>query len=142
MTGGLFRFANKANAYAVDGGVMYSMRRGLGFNSCEPVSERDGLKYVVNVSKISGSFTWTAGQILTSDSFNPNDLGLQFNNNIVNQYGVLNYRKFKPFWKVNNLYTYLGVAEKSLFRPTRYSESELNGGANTTFRQAVSHHGF
>ena len=33
VTGGLFRFANKANSYALDGRVMYSNRRGKAFNS-------------------------------------------------------------------------------------------------------------
>jgi hypothetical protein len=136
VTGGLFRFANKANSYAVDGSLVYSCRRGLGFDSESPVSERDGMKYSANVSKISGNFTWTAGHSLTTHTYNPNDLGLLFNNNTLSQSVELRYNKYKPFWKVNNLYSWIGVYENSLFRPTRYSEGELYAGANTNFTKS------
>jgi hypothetical protein len=142
VTGGLFRFANKANAYAVDGSIVYSRRRGLGFGTQEQVSERDGMKYAVNVSKISGNLTWSLSHSLTSDTYNPNDLGLLFNNNTISQSAQVNYNKYQPFWKVNNLYTWLGVNENSLFRPTRYSDASLYGGANTTFTKSFWSTGF
>ncbi|GAA4362460.1 hypothetical protein GCM10023185_30460 [Hymenobacter saemangeumensis] len=133
VTGGLFRFANKANAYAVDGGVVYSRRRGLGFNSERQVAQRDGMKYNLSVGKISGNLTWNVNHSLMSDTYNHNDLGLLFNNNTISQGVQVNYNKYKPFWKVNNLSTWVGVYENSLFRPMRYAEAELYAGANTTF---------
>jgi hypothetical protein len=142
VTGGLFRFANKANAYAVDGSVVYSRRRGQAFEKEGAVQERDGMKYAVGLSKISGNLTWNVSHSLISDTYNPNDLGLLFNNNEVSQSAQVNYNKYQPFWRVNNLYTWLGVNERSLFRPLRYSESSLYGGANTTFTKSFITTGF
>jgi hypothetical protein len=132
VTGGLFRFANKANAYAIDGSVVYSRRRGLAFNSEDQVSERDGMRYTLNVNKISGSFTWNVNHSLTSNTYNPNDLGLLFNNNVLSQGVELRYNKYKPFWKVNNLYSWVGMYDNILYRPNRYSDGELYAGFNTT----------
>ena len=61
VTGGLFRFANKKNSYAVDGRVVYSRRRGTGFGSETRIDDQNGYKYQVGISKISGNFTWNAG---------------------------------------------------------------------------------
>jgi hypothetical protein len=109
VTGGLFRFADKKNAYAVDGSLMYSRRRGLAFNSENPVSDRDGYKYTVGVGKISGSFTWGLNHGIESATYNPNDLGILFGNNNITQTFDVAYRKYKPFWKVNNMaYFYNG----------------------------------
>ncbi|WP_426062231.1 DUF5916 domain-containing protein, partial [Hymenobacter sp. B1770] len=42
VTGGLFRFANKKNAYAVNGRLVYSRRRGQAFESEAPIVNPDG----------------------------------------------------------------------------------------------------
>ena len=133
VTGGLFRFANKANAYAVDGSVVYSHRRGQAFDSDNLVNQRDGMKYSLSAGKISGALTWNVNHSLTSDTYNPNDLGLLFNNNTLSQGFQINYNKYNPFWKVNNFSSWIGVYENSLYRPMRYSDGELYAGFNTTF---------
>ena len=76
VTGGLFRFANKANRYALDGRVIYSSRRGKAFNSETEIDDRSGYKYYLNFSKISGNFTWSVDHGIESHTYNPNDLGL------------------------------------------------------------------
>ena len=58
VTGGLFRFANKANSYALNGRVVYSNRRGKAFGSENEVADQNGYKYYLNFNKISGNFTW------------------------------------------------------------------------------------
>ena len=42
VTGGLFKFANKANSYALNGRVVYSRRRGLAFGTSDEINDRDG----------------------------------------------------------------------------------------------------
>ena len=133
VTGGLFRFANKANKYAIKGQVNYSRRRGQQFNSEAPINDQDGYKYLLGVSKISGNFTWAVSQGIESDRYNPNDLGILFGNNNVTQSVEFGYNKYKPFWKVNNLYTYWGGDHSLLYKPTRYQNADLWGGLNTTF---------
>ncbi|WP_460676112.1 DUF5916 domain-containing protein [Hymenobacter coalescens] len=142
VTGGLFRFANKKNSYAVDGRVVYSRRRGTAFGSEELIDDRDGYKYQVGVGKISGAFTWNLSHGIESDRYNPNDLGILFGNNKIAQELQVRYNKFNPFWKVNNLSTYLGTYHSLLYSPTRYQVMNLYGGANTTFTKSFLSAGF
>ncbi|RAK67121.1 DUF5916 domain-containing protein [Hymenobacter edaphi] len=133
VTGGLFRFANKKNSYAVDGRVVYSRRRGTVFGTDDQIDDRDGYKYRVSVGKISGAFTWNLSHGIESGTYNPNDLGILFGNNNISQELYMSYNKYKPFWKVNNFYSWWGVAHSLLYQPTRYQNLNVYGGWNTTF---------
>ena len=136
VTGGLFRLANEKNSYAMDGRVVYSNRRGNAFGSEQAVTDRDGYKYQVGLSKISGSFTWNLNHGIESDTYNPNDLGILFGNNNISQGFDMSYRIYKPFWKVNNLFTYASFNHALLYRPTRYQGVSFYSGANTTFTKS------
>ncbi|MBR7720877.1 carbohydrate binding family 9 domain-containing protein [Microvirga sp. SRT04] len=133
VTSALFRLANKKNTYAVNGGVVYSNRRGKFFGSPDEVSDRDGYKYYVGFNKISGNFTWGADHGIESHSYNPNDLGLLFGNNNISQSLYANYRIYKPFWKLNKLSTYASISHSLLERPTLYQDMGFYAGGNTTF---------
>jgi hypothetical protein len=87
----------------------------------------------VGVSKISGNFTWGLNHGIESDKYNPNDLGILFGNNNISQGVYANYNKYKPFWKVNNLYTYFNLNHSLLYKPTRYQNANVAAGFNTTF---------
>lgn len=133
VTGGLFRFANKKNSYAVDGRVVYSRRRGTVFGSEEQIDDQDGYKYRVSLGKISGNFTWNLSHGIESGKYNPNDLGILFGNNNVSQELYMSYNQYKPFWKVNNFYSWWGVAHSLLYEPLKYQNLNVYGGWNTTF---------
>ncbi|UPL48181.1 DUF5916 domain-containing protein [Hymenobacter sublimis] len=133
VTGGLFRFANKKNAYAIDGRLVYSRRRGTVFGSEQQIDDQDGYKYQIGVSKISGNFTWQVGQGIESDKYNPNDLGILFGNNNISQFVNFSYNKYKPFWKVNNFYSWWSLNHSLLYKPTRYQNANIAAGFNSTF---------
>ena len=133
VTGGLFRFANKANKYAVDGRVVYSSRRGKAFNSETEIDDQSGYKYYLNFSKISGNFTWNVDHGIESHTYNPNDLGLLFANNSIAQSVNASYSIYKPFWKVNRFNSYSGLNYSLLEQPTRYQDLSVYAGANTIF---------
>ncbi|MCC3152905.1 DUF5916 domain-containing protein [Hymenobacter sp. BT770] len=136
VTGGLFRFANKANRYAVNGQVVYSNRRGKAFLSDKNISDQDGYKYYVNFGKISGNFTWSVDHGIESNTYNPNDLGLLFSNNTIDQSVNANYNIYKPFWKVNKLSTYASISYSLLQTPRRYQGVAFFLGGNTTFTKS------
>ena len=142
VTGGLYRFANKANSYSTDGRVVYSRRRGQAFGTEREVADQDGFKYVVGLNKISGNFTWGYHHGIESNTYNPNDLGILFgNNNITNSVNAA-YRKFKPFWKVNNFNIFTNISHRLLYKPTRYQSMNFFLGANTTFTKSFNQIGF
>jgi len=142
VTAGLFRFADTKNQYAFNGQLNYSQRRGQSMFSEAPVSDPHGYKYYLNYGKISGSWTWNVDHGIESDTYNPNDLGILFGNNNVSQSATVNYNKYNAFWKVNNLYTTLGVYHSALFRPLLYQNAGLYGSLNTTFTKSFLSTGF
>jgi len=142
VTGGLFRFANQKNSYALDGRAVYSNRRGKAFGTDQEIDDRDGYKYQVALSKIGGSFTWALTHGIESNTYNPNDLGILFGNNNIQQSVDAGYSIYKPFWKVNNLFTYGGISHSLLYRPTRYQGLGFYSGANTTFTKSFLQVGF
>ncbi|UYZ63221.1 carbohydrate binding family 9 domain-containing protein [Hymenobacter weizhouensis] len=133
VTGGLLRLANKKNTHALDVRGFYSRRRGQLFNSERRVDDQDGYKYYVNYGKISGKFTWNVDHGIESHTYNPNDLGLLFANNSIEQSVNFGYNIYSPFWKVNRLNTYWGASYQLLEKPTRYQEAFLYWGGSTTF---------
>ena len=142
VTAGLFRFADKKNQYAFNGQLNYSQRRGQAMYSEAPVSDPNGYKYYLNYGKISGNWTWNVDHGIESNTYNPNDLGILFGNNNVSQSATVNYNKYEPFWKVNNLYTTLGAYQSLLFRPLLYQDAGIYGSLNTTFTNSFLSTGF
>ncbi|WP_019949189.1 DUF5916 domain-containing protein [Hymenobacter aerophilus] len=133
VTGGLFRFANKANTYALKGQANYSRRRGQVFGSTEQINNRDGYKYDLRLAKISGNWNWSLEHGIESDTYDPNDLGILFSNNSISQEASVSYNKYEPFWKVNNLRTNIGLYQTLLYKPTRRQDVGFYSGFNTTF---------
>ena len=142
VTGGLFKFANHANSYALNGRVVYSRRRGLAFGTSDEISDRDGYKYYLNFGKISGNFTWSVDHGIESHTYNPNDLGLLFANNSISQSASVGYGIYKPFWKLNRLSSYAGINCSLLEQPRIYQDAGFNAGANTTITSSFLTLGF
>ena len=132
VTGGLLRLTNKANTHALDARLVYSRRRGLAFGSPEAIDDPNGYKYLLSYGKVSGAFTWSLEHGIESHTYNPNDLGLLFSNNSINQSLNFGYGIFKPFWKLNRLRSYWGLNYALLEQPRRYQDAGIYGGANTT----------
>lgn len=142
VTAGLFRLVDEKNEHAFSGQLNYSQRRGQAMFSEAPVSDRSGYKYYLNYGKISGNWLWNVDHGIESDTYNPNDLGILFGNNNVTQSATVNYNKYQPFWKVNNLYTSLGAYQSLLFRPLLYQDAGIYGSLNTTFTKNFLSTGF
>ena len=147
VTGGLLRLADKKNRYALDVRGFYSLRRGREFSSApeQPggaVSDPTGYKYYLSYGKISGNFTWSVDHGITSDTYNPNDLGIQFGNNAISQSVNVGYGIFKPFWKLNRLNAYGGLNMNYLYRPTLFASNSLFMGVNTQLAKSFISLGF
>ena len=136
VTGGLFKFANKANSYALNGRVVYSRRRGQAFGTSEEINDQDGYKYYLNFGKVSGKFTWNVDHGIESHTYNPNDLGLLFANNSISQSANVGYSIYKPFWKLNRLNSYAAVSYGLLEQPRLYQDAGFYSGVNTTIAKS------
>ncbi|NVO29938.1 DUF5916 domain-containing protein [Hymenobacter lapidiphilus] len=138
VTGGLFRFADKSNRYALKGQANYSRRRGTEFGSEKQIDNQDGYKYQLELAKISGNWNWSVNHGIESETYDPNDLGILFSNNSISQEASVSYSKYEPFWKVNQLRTNLGIYQTLLYKPTRFQNLGFYASANTTFTKNFS----
>ncbi|MEM7572663.1 MAG: DUF5916 domain-containing protein [Bacteroidota bacterium] len=90
VTGLEFDLHNKANVYAISGGVNYSQR-------FLEEGQENGHSMSLRFSKISGNWQYRLWYSEESDTYNPNDLGLLFNNNERFYGGRVNYNYYEPF---------------------------------------------
>ncbi|HEY4652057.1 MAG TPA: DUF5916 domain-containing protein [Pontibacter sp.] len=127
LTGLLFRLNTKGNTYAFDGKAALSQR----------YFSRDtdlGYTYSLGFGKTSGNFTYSLGHTVESDSYNPNDLGILFSNNSVQENINLQYNFYQPFWKLMNLYTNLGVVYERRYKPDAFQNLVISSNVNGTFK--------
>ncbi|MFD2513133.1 DUF5916 domain-containing protein [Pontibacter locisalis] len=127
LTGVVFRLANKGNKYAINGKAALSQRY---------FSEETDLGYMyrIGVGKVSGNFTYNFSHTVESDTYNPNDLGLLFTPNSVEERVHLQYNIFKPFWKMLNLYTNVGAVYERRYEPDAFQNFVIYSNVNGTFK--------
>ncbi len=67
----------------------------------------DGVSYTKGFGKIKGNFKFDLQCVNKSPNYNPNDLGVNFANNIREHSLELQYNKYNPFWILNGNYNRL-----------------------------------
>ncbi|MHC2991036.1 hypothetical protein OB13_05345 [Pontibacter sp. HJ8] len=127
LTGMLFRFANKSNKYAVNGKAALSQRY---FTE----DTRLGHMYNVGFGKVSGNFQFNYTHAVKTDTYDPNDMGINFTNNSMDEDLYFVYNVYQPFWKMLNLYTNLGATYSRRYKPDAFQNFMIYGNANGTFK--------
>jgi hypothetical protein len=133
LTGAVFKFATKENNYSINGKAALSHR----FDTMQAKSNQ-GYTYTLEAGKISGNFQYTFKHHVESASYNPNDLGILFNNNEISERGTVKYEIFKPFWKLNNFTAKLGSEYSRLHQPNYFQRFEIFGSLNGTLKKGVN----
>lgn len=131
VTGTEFKFANRKNTYMFNGNAALTQL----YN---PDSAKPDLGYIyyLNAGKISGQFQYNINANVKSDRYDPNDLGISTINNTMEFYANAYYYIFKPFWKVNNFNSSLGMGYSRLYKPGFLWNYNIEGSANTTFTKS------
>lgn len=81
----------------------------------------------VTIGKQTGNLVFESSYFQESDSYLPNDLGFNANNNKRIIDATIGYRIFTPFWKLNQLSTSLSLSYDRLYKPDVYTSTYLNG---------------
>ncbi|MHA6249476.1 DUF5916 domain-containing protein [Pontibacter sp. CAU 1760] len=131
LTGGLFRLANKGNKYAVSGKAALSQRH-------LAQDTELGYLYEVEAGKVSGNFQYSISHSVKSADYNPNDLGILFINNTMEQEVNLSYNKFEPFWKMLNMSARVGAEYSRRYEPSAFQNFSVYSGVNGTFKNFTS----
>lgn len=95
-TGLLWHVEDKGSNYNVDGSFKMTSI------SNDPNSPNTGYAFDTSIGKQSGNWIGEIGYNFENKDFNPNDLGILFNNNRQRIYGFLQYRTLKPKGIFNN----------------------------------------
>ncbi len=127
VSGLLFKFADKANEYAVDGSLDVSQL----YKTEKPDM---GQRYFFRMAKVSGNYTCELKTQSISDRFNPNDLGYLDRNNIVYYILDQNYNIYKPFWRINKIETSVGIDYYRVYNPDVFQKLNVDGSLFILFK--------
>jgi len=119
VTGLNTKFNTKNNKYFVSGSTALSHK----FFS---QNTSTGHNYGVTTGKQSGNFIAQGSYFEESNTYDPNDLGFNSNNNKRIIESTLSYRIFKPFWKLNQFSSTFNFSFNRLYKPNVYTATYLN----------------
>ncbi|MEM6396465.1 MAG: DUF5916 domain-containing protein [Bacteroidota bacterium] len=121
VTALLFDIHNKSNEYAIAGEGKLSQRFTEGGNT------ESGHALELRAGRISGKWQYSVWYREQSDTYNPNDLGINFRNNRRSFNGRIRYNRFEPF--LNGFFLNGGagmyVGHYRLYRPDEYTGSNV-----------------
>ncbi len=130
VTGLGFQLNNKKNIYQVGGFGSYSQR--FYPDSAKPYSGYSGR---IHFGKSGGNFTWNGYGNMNTNTYNPNDLGIQFMNNNVDMGLEIGYNVYKPFWRLNSIYNDLNIIYQRMYIPDAFANLGIHGNHVTTWKK-------
>lgn len=128
VTGLNTKFNTKNNKYYLSGSSALSNK----LYSNQTVS---GYNYGLYLGKQTGNFVIHGYYFEESDTYDPNDLGFNSNNNKRELGTTLAYRIFKPFWWINQFSGSLSLSYNRLYKPNVYTGTYLNGSIFTNSKK-------
>jgi hypothetical protein len=115
-----FVLNSKNNNYFLNGSTALSSKSST-------ASYNLGYRYNLNIGKQRGKWVYGLGYLEESDTYDPNDLGFNYNNNrrILELSG--GYRNFKPKWNyLNKILAGAAISVAGLYLPNHYTGTYLN----------------
>jgi hypothetical protein len=115
-----FVLNSKNNNYFLNGSTALSSKSST-------ASYNLGYRYNLNIGKQRGKWVYGLGYLEESDTYDPNDLGFNYNNNrrILELSG--GYRNFKPKWNyLNKILAGAALSVAGLYLPNHYTGTYLN----------------
>nr|MBC7614138.1 carbohydrate binding family 9 domain-containing protein [Pseudopedobacter sp.] len=129
----IFNLNTKENKYNTSGGVKMSRLSGGVYDNPEL-----GYSYNLGLGKKSGNFTYSYSFSLVDENFNPNDLGILFNNNNLDNSIYLGYSWYKATKWYNQLQTYFNANHSQRYKPNIYQSFDVESGGYVQFKNLWS----
>ncbi|NDK56491.1 DUF5916 domain-containing protein [Pontibacter fetidus] len=127
----LFRLNTKGNKYAIDGKVALSQQY-------HTDDTKLGYTYSIGAGKTSGNFTYNLNHTIKSDTYNPNDLGINFQDNLIEENLYLQYNIYQPFWKLLNMNSSIGAVYSQRYDTGDFQNFFIYSNLNATFKNFVN----
>lgn len=129
VSGLSFQLRDNKNRYQVRSSGTLSQRYSNGL--MEPdLGHAAGLVF----NKVSGRFQGELGYWEESDTYDPNDLGFLFNNNTRDLFATVEYNRYEPRGKTNQLYHFFNVVYSRIYQPNAFFNFGLYGEATQIWK--------
>ncbi len=116
-----FSFFNRKNSLNARGAARYSKIFGA--------NGYDGYSTFLRLGKVSGKFQYFVQNLIESDKYDPNDLGILPANNEVTYQGKMSYNQFQPKGHFLTYSYSLSANYGLLYKPYAYTHLRLNADA-------------
>lgn len=126
--GFVFNLNNKKNSYKLSG---YGLMSNKFYKGEQAIT---GYNYEVVFGKTLGNFTWNVSQDRVDSKYDPNDLGILFNNNYLNHEINLSYANYKPKHFFTKWDIWTNTYFSSRVSPSAYQYFNQNFGAEANFK--------
>ena len=114
--------------------IKYQLSGGFGISRLTHTLVSNGFAYVLRFGKQSGTFTWNVFQSGKDDQFDPNDMGIQFTNNFIENGINMQYSLYKPGKWYNQWQNWFNVRYLQRFKPNTYQSSGMELGTWVQFK--------
>ena len=131
VTGGMFKFNNKTNMYAFEGGGTLSQKH---------FEDSTAFGHATNISfnREGGNFNYGFEYFEESDTYDPNDLGFLYNNNSRSANVYVGYNVYTPFWRFQSTWSSLDVGYERLYKPDAFSNFYFDASLGGTFKNWIT----
>jgi Domain of unknown function (DUF5916)/Carbohydrate family 9 binding domain-like len=127
VTGFDISLFDKKNDYNFSGSIRYS-------NIWGTQEKKDGYKTELSAGKISGKWQYSTGVNIESDTYDPNDLGILFNNNSVEHFAEVSLNYNTPTKKYLTHRYKISSRNEYLYKPFNWTTFELEANAFFLFK--------
>lgn len=127
-----FKFAGNSYIYAIYGNAFLSQKY---FAHNEP---EFGFAFEWMAAKISGNLLYSYRMELQDDTYDPNDMGFNQQNNRFENEISLEYNIYEPFWKVLDWYNEISIEYNTLYTGFNYTSFILSGSTRTNTRKYLT----
>lgn len=127
-----FKFANKPYTYALFGNAFISQKY-YAHKAAE-----FGYSFEWYAAKISGNFKYAYRMLAQNDTYDPNDMGFNLQNNRFENEISLEYNIYEPFWKVLDWYNEISIQYNTLYTGLNYTSFSVSGSTRTNTRKYLT----
>ncbi|MBN1198073.1 MAG: carbohydrate binding family 9 domain-containing protein, partial [Bacteroidales bacterium] len=127
-----FKFANRKYTYSVAGNLFVSQKYQSG------KTPEFGFAAHWWTGKISGNLQFVYYQVVENDTYDPNDMGYNQQNNRFENGIYLEYNIYEPFWKVLEWYNSFEIKYSTLYDGLNYTSLLIEGETSTTTRKYLT----
>jgi hypothetical protein len=128
----VFNFNNKKNIYNWNGKIALSNIYNKDGHT------QTGYMHNLGFGKVGGRFNTILNQELTDEKYDPNDLGILFNNNYLDHYLYVGYNWNKPGKWYNSLHLNNNFTYSRRYRPDAYQNFIYNGNFNGQLKNLMN----